>query len=359
MTQKSPPRKGRGATENIGHRFSAFGHEATDDGWPGDDPEAPAPRLNTVLHAVTSRSIVSRNSSPDVPFEASINPYMGCEHGCIYCYARPTHAYWDYSPGLDFETQILYKPNAVELLRQHWRRRGYTVSPIALGANTDPYQPVEAELRITRGLLEGFLEHRHPLTITTKGALIERDLDLLAELAKHHLVGVWVSLTSLDAGLKRSLEPRAAGPATRLRMIRKLQEAGVPVGTLLAPIIPAINDHEIEAMVEAAAEAGAARAGWILLRLPHEVAPLFRDWLEAHFPDRAAHVMSLVQQSRGGRDNDSDFRHRMRGQGHFVELIAQRFRLACRRHGLAGREGFALDCAAFRPPDDGVQRTLF
>jgi DNA repair photolyase len=356
---REPPRKGRGAVANVGHRFSAHAQESVDDGWPGDDPEAPAPRLETVLHPVASRSIVSRNRSPDVPFEQSINPYMGCEHGCIYCYARPSHAYWDYSPGLDFETQLLYKPDAAELLRRHWRRRNYTVSPIALGANTDPYQPVEAELRITRGLLECFLEHRHPLTITTKGALIERDLDLLTELAEHRLIGVWISLTSLDAGLKRSLEPRAAGPGARLRLIRRLAEAGVPVGALLAPIIPAINDHEIEALVAAAADAGAARAGWILLRLPHEVAPLFRDWLEAHFPDRAAHVMSLVQQSRGGRDNDSDFRHRMSGQGPFAELIAQRFRLATRRHGLAGREAFALDCQAFRVPDDGAQRSLF
>ncbi|MCK5771163.1 MAG: PA0069 family radical SAM protein [Algiphilus sp.] len=273
-------------------------------------------------------------------------------------YARPSHAYWDYSPGLDFETQLLYKPNAVELLCRHWRRRGYTVSPIALGANTDPYQPVEADLRITRELLECFLEHRHPLTITTKGALIERDLDLLAELAEHDLVGVWVSLTSLDADLKRSLEPRAAGPTSRLRTIRKLRDAGVPVGTLLAPVIPAINDHEIEALLASAADAGAQRAGWILLRLPFEVAPLFRDWLEAHFPDRAAHVMSLVQQSRGGRDNDSDFHQRMRGQGPFVALIAQRFRLACRRHGMAGREAFALDCSSFCPPAKPGQLSL-
>ena len=354
----SRARKGRGATGNPGHRFSAFERETVDDGWPAADDEPPA-RLDTVLSAVTSRSIVSHNRSPDVPFEASINPYMGCEHGCIYCYARPSHAYWDLSPGLDFETRILYKPNAADLLRRHLDRRDHHVTPIALGANTDPYQPAEAKLRITRQLLETFLAYRHPLTIVTKGALIERDLDLLAELASHRLVGVMISLTSLDAALKRSLEPRAAGPGTRLRTIRMLHDAGVPVGTLVAPVIPAINDHEIERLVAAAATAGASRAGYVLLRLPHEVAPLFRDWLDTHFPERAEHVMSLVRQSRGGRANDSDFTQRMTGRGVFADMIAKRFRVACRRHGLDPRERFPLDATAFRRPDDDVQRDLF
>lgn len=353
-----PPGKGRGAATNPGHRFSTFEREATDDGWPAPDDEPP-PRLDTVLHAVESRGIVSHNRSPDVPFEASINPYMGCEHGCVYCYARPSHAYWDLSPGLDFETRILYKPDAADLLRRHFGRRGYRPAPIALGANTDPYQPAEAKLRITRQLLETFLEHRHPLTIVTKGALIERDLDLLAELATRCLVGVMVSLTSLDTGLKRSLEPRAAGPGTRLRVIRALRDAGVPTGTLIAPVIPAVNDHEIEHLVAAAAAAGASQAGYVLLRLPREVAPLFRDWLETHFPDRAEHVMSLVRQSRGGRDNDSDFAQRMTGRGVFADMIAKRFRLARRRHGLDDGERFGLDTTAFRPPEPGGQQRLF
>jgi len=300
---------------------------------------------------MAARSIVSHNDSPDIPFERSINPYRGCEHGCVYCYARPSHAYLDLSPGLDFETRIFYKPNAVERLLAAWEKPGYACAPITIGANTDPYQPAEKRLRLTRGLLEAFLEHRHPVSLITKGTLMRRDLDLLAALAAERLCSVAVSLPTLDPGLKRILEPRVPAAPARLRLIRELADAGVPVSVMLAPVIPAINDHEIEDVLEAAAAAGASRAAWILLRLPHEVRQIFADWLDTHFPERAGHVLSLMRQAHGGNEYDSRFGVRQTGRGPYATMIGQRFRAACGRFGLGtGPAPGALDCSCFQKP---------
>jgi len=328
--------KGRGALSNHAGRFARQERDpdletlaaiaADDDGEPT--------RLPTNLHIDSARTIIARNSSPDIPFSQSINPYKGCEHGCIYCYARATHSYLDLSPGRDFETEIFYKPNAVELLRSELAHARYEVSPIALGTNTDPYQPVERELRVTRGILELLLERKHPATIVTKGALVLRDLDVLAALAAENLVAVHVSLTTLDDELKRRMEPRTAGPKQRLAMIRQLSEAGIPTGVLTAPIIPALNDHELESMLEAAAAHGATSAGYVLLRLPHEVAPLFVEWLREHYPDKAEHVLSLLRQLRGGALYDSQFGSRQRGFGPLAALLKARFQKARRRYGL-------------------------
>jgi DNA repair photolyase len=344
MTQK-----GRGALSNPAGRFARLARER--------DPETPALESDddvasrgppTVLHVDAARTIIARNQSPDLPFSQSVNPYRGCEHGCIYCYARPTHAYLDLSPGRDFETQLFFKPNACELLRAELARPGYEASPIALGTNTDPYQPVERKLRITRGILELLLESRHPVTIVTKGALILRDLDLLARLAADQLAFVNVSLTTLDDDLKRRMEPRTAGPARRLEIVRELARAGVPTGVLLAPIIPGLNDHEIERMLELAAEHGAQAAGYVLLRLPHEVGPLFVEWLRAHYPQRADHVMSLVRQMRSGALDDPAFHRRQRGSGPFAALLRSRFERSRRAVGL-DREA-TLSTSLFRPP---------
>ncbi len=329
--------KGRGALSNAEGRFARYGREpdvdallaaaaASEDGEPT--------KLPTNLHVDHARTIIARNQSPDIPFDQSINPYRGCEHGCIYCYARATHSYLDLSPGRDFETEIFYKPNAAELLRAELARPGYEVSPIAFGTNTDPYQPVEKQLRVTRALLELLLEHRHPITIVTKGALILRDLELLRALAEQELVAVHVSVTTLDDELKRRMEPRTAGPKQRLAMIRELSAAGIPTGVMAAPMIPALNDHELEGILEAAAENGAGNAGYVLLRLPHEVAPLFVEWLRAHYPDRAEHVLSLLRQLRGGELYDAQFGSRQRGFGPFAALLKARFQKARRRYGL-------------------------
>jgi DNA repair photolyase len=347
--------RGRAARSNPPGRFARTLVEGFDDGW---YREATPDSIATRVEPEAARSVISRNDSPDVPFDQSINPYRGCEHGCIYCYARPSHAYLDLSPGLDFETRLFYKQEAAARLRAELARPGYVCSPIALGANTDPYQPVEKRLRVTRSILEVLLELRHPCTIVTKGALVLRDLDLLAALAAQRLTRVYLSITTLDAGLKRTLEPRAAAPEARLRAVRELHAAGVPVGVLVAPVIPAVNDAEIERIVELAAAAGAASAAYIPLRLPHEVAGLFRDWLQAHFPERAAHVMALVQSMRGGRDNDPRFGARMRGTGEYAGLLAQRFALACRRNGLEPREGGDLDTTLFRAPHPAGQLDL-
>ena len=338
------PHAGRGATHSPAPRFRATRAEL--------DVEALAPRHPaTVVRADTARSILAHNQSPDVFFERSINPYRGCEHGCIYCYARPTHAYLDLSPGLEFETQLFAKHDAPALLRTALAKPGYRCVPITLGANTDAYQPIERELRITRGVLEVLHECRHPFSIITKGSLVTRDLDLIAPLAAERLAAVFVSLTTLDDGLKRTLEPRAASGAARLRVIRELSAAGVPVVALVAPVIPAVNDGELEDLVAAAAAAGAVAASWQLVRLPLEVSPLFRAWLEAHLPLRAAHVMSLLQQMRGGRDNDPRFGQRMRGEGPYADLLSRRFAAAVRRHGLADRQAVLdLDCSRFRAP---------
>ncbi len=340
-------RNGRGAASNGEGRFEALTREAVDDGWALEEEKLPA--FETIVRPVQAKSIVSHNTSPDIGFDQSINPYYGCEHGCIYCYARPSHAYLNLSPGLDFETKLFYKANAAELLDAELRRPGHPISTIALGANTDPYQPIEREHRVTRGILEVLAKFRHPVGIVTKGVLIERDLDILADLARDHLVSVGITLTTLDAALKRTLEPRAASSAARLKVMRQLADIGVPVRVMFSPVIPFVNDAELERVLEAAAAAGATAASYVLLRLPHEVAPLFREWLETHLPLKAAHVMSLVNQSRGGKDYDSAWGSRMRGSGEFADLIAQRFRLAMRRHGLDG-ERIALNRGAFRVP---------
>ncbi len=352
------PLPGRGATINPQGRFATQSRTREDDGW--DSLEEPLPPLRTTVQPDHARSIIAHNSSPDLPFSQSINPYQGCEHGCIYCYARPSHAYLDLSPGLDFETRLFYKADAANLLRRALSRRSYQCSPIALGTNTDPYQPVEREYRVMRSIIEVLYEFRHPMSIITKGTLVLRDLDLLQPMAEAGLVQVMISITSLDAAVKRTLEPRAAGPAARLKAVRHLNDAGVPTGVMVAPVIPAITDHEIEAIVESAALHGATDAAFTMVRLPHEVAPLFRAWLDAHYPQRAAHVMSLVQQMRGGRDNDARFGSRMRGEGPYATLIAQRFRAACRRHGLPRPESSALRTDLFATPSAaGDQLDLF
>jgi len=355
---KSDARPGRGATSNRAGRFAREMRVPASPDWAAELDALP--KLETTVRAETARSIISRNQSPDVPFEQSINPYRGCEHGCVYCFARPTHSYLDLSPGLDFETRLYFKHNATELLEAELRKPGYVCKPITIGANTDPYQPIERTHRLTRRVLETLLAFRHPVNLITKGALIERDLDVLDELARLNLVSVYVSVTSLSVELKRRLEPRAASAAARLRTIRSLSDAGIPVGALVAPVIPALTDHELEAIVERVAAAGAHSAAYILLRLPHEVAGLFAEWLETHYPERAGRVMSLIRQSRGGRDYDPAWGRRMRGTGAFAELIEKRFRLACRRAGLAEHDDRALDCSRFSPPlRRGDQRGLF
>lgn len=346
------PQRGRGTASNPVNRFHGHHSVAEDDGWYQDVPAS----VNTEVRIELAKSIIARNTSPDIPFDRSINPYRGCEHGCIYCFARPTHAYWDLSPGLDFETRLIAKTNAAERLEEALNKPGYRCAPIALGANTDPYQPIEQQYRITRQLLDTLLRYRHPVTITTKGALVLRDLDVLQELASHRLVRVMVSLTTLDDELKRALEPRAASGSARLRAIRVLAEAGVPVGVICAPIIPMINDRELEAMIQAAAKAGASSAHYVLLRLPLEVAPLFEEWLSVHYPQRAAHVLSLIRQSRGGQLYNSAFGERMKGEGVFAQLIARRFAAAIKQAGLTLREQGRLDCSQFCPP--GRQMTL-
>ncbi len=358
----SPSRRverGRGATFNPANRFRRDTREACDDGWAGDGEDEALPPLATTVTVQPARTIIARNDSPDIPFDRSINPYQGCEHGCVYCYARPSHAYHDLSPGLDFETRLFAKPAAAELLRRELARPGYACAPIALGTNTDPYQPVERDWRITRSVLEVLAECEHPFTIVTKSALVERDLDLIAPMAAKGMARVYLSVTTLDGALARAMEPRAAAPRRRLRTIAALSAAGVPAGVMVAPLIPQLNDRDLEAILEAAAAAGARHAGWVMLRLPREVAPLFRDWLDVHRPLRAAHVMSLVRQVHGGRDYDATFGLRQRGRGEIAQLVARRFAIACRRLRLDG-ERAALDTSRFRPPRSrGGQLDLF
>jgi len=310
----------------------------------------------TELIPDNARSIIATNDSPDVPFEQSINPYRGCEHGCVYCFARPSHAWLDMSPGLDFETRILFKPNAAELLRQELARKSYRCRPLALGSNTDPYQPAERKLRITRSVLEVLAEHHHPVTIVTKSALVTRDLDLLAPMARRGLASVYVSVTTLDPALARTMEPRAASPARRIEALAAVTEAGVPTGVLASPMIPGLNDVELENILEAASRAGARTAAYLLVRLPHEVKQIFIEWLEAHFPTRAAKVLHLLREMRGGALNDPRFDSRHRGQGPLADLLRRRFEVACRRLGLDA-ERSELDCASFRAP--GRQGALF
>jgi DNA repair photolyase len=354
------PIHGRGAVDNPTGRFEHQKVLPFDDGWGGldallNDAHRPA---TTVMPELTRR-IISTNESPDVPFDRSINPYKGCEHGCIYCYARPTHAYLNLSPGLDFETKIFSKPDAARLLRQELRRPGYVPDVLVLGGNTDPYQPAERELGITRSVLEVLQEHRHPLGIITKSAGVLRDLDILSEMGRAGLARVFLSVTTLDPELARTMEPRAAAPARRLRALAELSAAGVPVGVMAAPIVPGINDKELEAILEAAAAAGARTAGYVLLRLPLEIKDLFEGWLAAHFPHRRKHVLELIRQTRGGQLYQSDFSTRQRGTGAWAELLERRFELALRRLGLQ-TEAEPLVTSQFRvPPEDTRQLALF
>jgi len=339
--------KGRGSLSNPAGRFDRTGIEAVDDGWvPEEAPESVA----TSVSPDRARGVISTNDSPDIGFDQSINPYRGCEHGCIYCYARPSHAYLGLSAGLDFETKLFYKQDAAKVLEQELSHPRYVCKPIMLGANTDPYQPVERRLQVTRSILTVLAKCRHPVSIVTKGVLVARDVDLLADLARQNLTSVVMSLTTLDAEVKRTLEPRAASPQARLRVIRQLVDAGVPTGVLVAPVIPAITDRETEAILEAAKDAGACMAGYVLLRLPYEVKDLFREWLAQHYPQRANHVMSLVRDARGGRDNDPNFGTRMRGTGPYAETVRSRFKLATRRLGLNSSRDVALATAHFRQP---------
>lgn len=340
------PIKGRGSSSRTVSRFDKRTYEAQDDGWYHEPDEAP--RLPTEVREDIARSIVSRNDSPDVGFSQSVNPYKGCEHGCVYCFARPSHAYLDLSPGLDFETKLFAKTNAPELLRKELARPGYRCSSIALGINTDAYQPIERRYRITRQCLEIFAQTHHPVGLITKNALVERDIDLLAAMAREQLVHVYFSVTTLDNRLAAKMEPRASAPHARLRAMKALHEAGVPVGVMVAPVIPMITDRELEAILEAAREHGAQAAGHVLLRLPHELKTIWREWLQLHYPERAEHVMSLMRQMHGGKDYDSTFGKRMRGEGPFAQLIQQRFAKAYARLGFARLA--PVDSSRFVPP---------
>jgi DNA repair photolyase len=352
------PRKGRGAIGNHTGRYEPHTRHAVDDGWWRD---AELPPLVTTVTDEACRSVISRNTSPDVAFDRSINPYRGCEHGCVYCFARPTHAYLGLSPGLDFETKLFAKPDAPRLLAEELRKPSYRPRPIMLGANTDPYQPVERKRQLTRGILEVLAQFRHPVAIATKSALVVRDLDILAPLAEQRLVSVGLSITSLDPGLARVMEPRASAPGKRLAAVRALSEAGVPVAVMTAPLIPFVNDRELERILEAAAAAGASGTNYVLLRLPLELKELFTEWLEAHFPDRAARVLGCMRDCRDGQLYVADWGTRMKGTGEYARLLAQRFAIACRRLALAHGSPAArtLDCSQFRvPPTAGEQLSL-
>jgi DNA repair photolyase len=347
----SQARHGRGATLNPPVRFDHQVASAFDDGWDTLTAEfGELPKLATTLTKDSSRSAISWNTSPDIGFDRAVNPYRGCEHGCIYCYARPTHAYLGYSPGLDFETKLIFKPEVAELLDKELRKPGYMPRTLALGSNTDPYQPVERTLKLTRAVLQVLNRFNHPVSIVTKSAGVLRDLDILTSMASRNLARVYISITTLNPTLARVMEPRAATPARRLQTIEGLTRAGVPCGVMTAPMIPGLNDAEMEKILEAAARAGARHAGYVLLRLPHELRQMFEDWLATHFPDRAKHVLSLVRETRGGALSEPRFHHRMAGQGVYADLLLRRFARATRQWGLdEAREG--LDCRSFAVPD--------
>jgi DNA repair photolyase len=352
--------KGRGAPSNVTPiRFKLKSREADLD-WLDERVEIDGPelKLRTSVTEEHPSSILTFNTSPDLPFDRSINAYRGCEHGCVYCYARPSHAYHDLSPGLDFETKLFAKPNAAQLLRRTLAKKGYQVAPIAIGTNTDPYQPIEGRYRITREILELMAETRHPIVITTKSNRVVDDIEVLKTLASDHLTGIAISVTSLDPSLARKLEPRAPAPLQRLQAVRKLADAGIYVHVNIAPIIPAITDSEIEAIVSAASAYGAQSISWIPIRLPHEVAALFRQWLDVHFPDRAKKVMHIIQDLRGGKDNDPNFGSRMRGNGVWAELIRNRIRIARKKHGLDGSK-WTVQNDLFIPPSLDGQMSLF
>jgi DNA repair photolyase len=351
-------RKGRGAASNPPVRFETEARERIDDGWGTPEELIDLPPLPTEIIRDATRTAIARNESPDIGFDRSINPYRGCEHGCVYCYARPSHAYLGHSPGLDFETKLHIKPDLPALLEKELRAKGYVARPVALGANTDPYQPIERTLGITRAVLEVLERFGHPVTIVTKSALVLRDLDILQRLAARNLVHVCLSVTTLDPALARIMEPRAATPARRIEALRALAVAGIPAGVLAAPMIPAVNDMELERILEACAQAGATRGGYVLLRLPLEIAQLFEEWLTLHLPDRAKRVLALVRETRGGALYDSGWGRRQTGTGPYAELLAQRFRIAAARLGLdrtgVGRQ--ALDCSQFRVPAAAVRQ---
>ncbi|MCW3473128.1 PA0069 family radical SAM protein [Limobrevibacterium gyesilva] len=344
-------RKGRGATVNPPNRFVSTAAAPFDDGWDTLAADfTDLPPLPTTLIRDASRSVISWNQSPDIGFDRAVNPYRGCEHGCVYCYARPTHAYLGYSPGLDFETKLLFKPDVAEILEKELRKPGYIARPLALGSNTDPYQPVDRTLKLTRAVLQVLDRFNHPVTIVTKSAGVLRDLDILQPMAERSLVRVCLSVTTLDPALARRMEPRAATPARRLQAIEQLTRAGIPTGVLAAPMIPALNDAEMERILEAASRAGARWGGYVLLRLPHELKQIFEDWLHRHFPDRARHVLELVRETRAGALNDAQFGQRFSGTGVYADLLARRFARAARQWGLDNRA--ELDCSRFNPPAD-------
>jgi DNA repair photolyase len=363
------PRKGRGAVTNLQGRYEVDQREVVDDGWLASPEEDGEPKvLRTQVFEERAKTILTRNASPDIPFSVSLNPYRGCEHGCIYCFARPTHSYLGLSPGLDFESRIYAKINAPELLERELSKKSYVPEPIALGVNTDAWQPVERDLRLTRRVVEVLSERGQPFAAITKSSLIERDIDLLAPMAARGQFMAAITITTLDADIARTLEPRAATPSRRLRTIRTLSEAGIPVGVSIAPVIPFVTEPDMERVLEACAEAGASNASYIVLRLPWEVAPLFKDWLAAHFPDRADRVMSRVRDMRGGKDYDSNFATRMKGEGLWADLLKQRFHNAVRRLGLNRRDRGILDMSHFRrvepvraepSPHDNPQLRLF
>ncbi len=350
--------RGRGATLNPAVRFESLRTQAFDDGWETLETEETPPPKTTLTRDAT-RSVISWNDSPDLGFDRSVNPYRGCEHGCVYCYARPTHAYLGYSPGLDFETKLVFKPEVGELLEKELRKPGYVAQVMALGTNTDPYQPVERTLKLTRAVLEILEKFNHPVSIVTKSAGVLRDLDILAAMARRRLAQVYLSVTTLDPVLARKMEPRAAAPTRRLQTVTELVRAGVPTAVMVAPVIPGLNDPEVEKLVEAASRAGAREVRMILLRLPHEVRDLFTDWLHTHYPDRAGHVLSLIRETRAGALNESSFHQRFTGTGIYAELLRKRFARAARQWGLnTDRE--ALDCSQFAVPGaaKGVDRQL-
>ncbi len=353
------PARGRGAMSNRESRFLAAGREIDLDYLEAIRDDLPEAAIKTETTFVEAKSIISRNNSPDIGFDRSINPFLGCEHGCIYCYARPSHAYLGLSPGLDFETKLTAKTNAAALLRKELSAKSYEPKLIALGANTDPYQPIEKDVQISRAVLEVLSEFNHPVAITTKSALVVRDIDILGPMAAKGLARVAMSISTTDAAIARAMEPRANTPARRLQAIEKLANAGVPTSVIVAPIVPALTDAHMEQVIELAAKAGADSAHYVLLRLPLEVRDLFVEWLETHFPLRAKHVMSLVNQMRGGKDYESEFGTRMKGTGLFAELISRRFQLACARHGL-NRSRAPLTSSLFAvPTDDFGQKSLF
>lgn len=351
MDEKLPDRarKGRGAVGNPGCRFDSTVTHAIDDGWSSAEPDPDLPPLRTTVMADATRTIIARNDSPDIPFEQSINPYRGCEHGCIYCFARPSHAYLGFSPGLDFETKLVAKFKAAELLDKELRAKSYVCKPMALGTNTDPYQPIEREHKITRSILEVLSRFNNPVGIVTKSALVERDIDILAPMAAKGLARVFITVTTLDRDLARKMEPRASTPPRRIGAIKALAAAGIPVGVMSAPMIPALNDHEMEAILEAGRDAGARSAGYTFLRLPLELKELFTDWLNTHAPGRTDHVLSLIRQSRDGQLYDSTFGSRMVGTGPYAALVGQRFKLAVKKLGL-NTNRYQVDTSQFRPP---------